>query len=226
MLQFLDIRLEHCALETEESVRAGELLTILAFLSKNDESFNLVYATVCKFIKHKVEEIVKSKDRTSAYRSLQKDIVESFVAVLIITDRIQDKLEEILSFLCNAEGYVEALLHTLEGSCSEKSAFFTSLCLSHNTLKTAISKHFTDMTVHEGGAYKVQQHLASLGLEREVLLNYIKSEVENRVGGSLKVLSMQHLLELNEDEDEALFFECWTMPGPGGFTDDENAVNN
>ena len=148
------------------------------------------------------------------------------MSVIIITGRVEKYLGELLQSLCQSEGYVEALLNTLEGSCSEKSALFTSLCLSHETLKTAISEYFVKMSGNEGGAYKVQTHLASLGLEREVLLNFIKSEIENRVGGSLKTVSLSHLLDVNEDEDEALFFECWTMPGPGGFSDDENAVNN
>lgn len=43
MLQFLDIKLEFVQLETEDSVRAGELLTILAFLAKHDDSFELVH---------------------------------------------------------------------------------------------------------------------------------------------------------------------------------------
>lgn len=148
------------------------------------------------------------------------------MSVIIVTGRVDKYLSDLLQSLCQAEGYVEALLNTLEGSCSEKSSLFTSLCLSHDILKSSISQHFSKMSAMEGGGHKVQTHLASLGLERDVLLNFINHEVENRVGGSLKLMSLSHLLDLNEEEDEALFFECWTMPGPGGFSDDDNAVNS
>ena len=54
MLQFLDIKLEYVTMESEESVRAGELLTILAFLCKQDEHFDLVHQTFIKFLRTKI----------------------------------------------------------------------------------------------------------------------------------------------------------------------------
>lgn len=54
--------------------------------------------------------------------------------------------------------------------------------------------------------------MASLGLEKEVLSNYIASEIENRAGEKT-VLSLLYLMELNTEEDETLFFECFKESG-------------
>lgn len=44
-------------------------------------------------------------------------------------------------------------------------------------------------------------------------MNYIESEIENKVGGAGNiVLTQEHLLQINDEQDEALFFECFYSP--------------
>ena len=66
-----------------------------------------------------------------------------------------------------------------------------------------------------------------LKITQEVLSNYITSEVESRLGGSASVLTNQHLMQINDDGDEGLFYEIWynTLeggPGSANETDQNN----
>ena len=50
--------------------------------------------------------------------------------------------------------------------------------------------------------------MEKLRLSQDVLGNFIASEIENRIDAHA-VLTNQHLLTVNQDNDEALFFELW-----------------
>ena len=50
--------------------------------------------------------------------------------------------------------------------------------------------------------------MEKLRLSQDVLTNFISSEIENRIDAHT-VLTNQHLLTVNSDNDEALFFELW-----------------
>lgn len=67
--------------------------------------------------------------------------------------------------------------------------------------------------------------MEKLRLQRDVLSNWIGSEIENKVGGTAdanSALTQSHLMTLNTEQDEGLFFECWaeaaglTEEGGGG----------
>lgn len=125
-------------------------------------------------------------------------------------------LESLLMKLCQSPGYIDALLGYLEGNCQERTAVFLGLCLTHPIIKAGIQAHFAAASAAGGdGMARIQSAMASLGLEKDVLMAYIASEVESRAG-ERTCLCLQHLMELNSEEDEALFFECWSQLGPDG----------
>ena len=77
------------------------------------------------------------------------------------------------------------------------------MCFSHSQLKAAVSQRLHDLEQTEQLAM-----MEKLRLSQDVLSNFIASEVENRIDAHT-VLTNQHLLTLNTDCDEGLFFELW-----------------
>lgn len=59
---------------------------------------------------------------------------------------------------------------------------------------------------------QVADVMEKLRLVKDVLSNWIASEVENKVGGTADAnaaLTQTHLMTINTEQDEALFYECW-----------------
>jgi hypothetical protein len=70
--------------------------------------------------------------------------------------------------------------------------------------------------------------MEKLRLSQDVLSTFIASEVENRIDAHT-VLTNQHLLTVNTDCDEGLFFELWSTQDKSNITPHmakKRAINN
>ena len=77
------------------------------------------------------------------------------------------------------------------------------MCFSHAQLKQSISQRLHDLEPTEQLTM-----MEWLRLSQDVLCNFIATEIENRIDAHT-VLTNQHLLTVNTDNDEGLFFELW-----------------
>ena len=202
--KFLELELE------EESFNLGcQYLHLVAAIA----DAKLVHSFVDQFLDMTLAKIAANpsrEERSDKYELLQKSLIDTMATVLVLKDE-NEALQSMLIKLCQSPGYIEALLSCIEGNCQERTAVFTGLCLTHPVIKAGIQAHFTAKSTEGGeGMAKIQSGMASLGLEKDVLAAYIASEVECRAGEQT-CLCLQHMMDLNTEEDEALFFECWSQ---------------
>lgn len=80
------------------------------------------------------------------------------------------------------------------------------LCFAYPMVKENISQGLLSKSDEER-----LEILGNLNISKDVLLNYIKSTVLNRIEPTL--LTNEHLLEVNEATDSGLFFECFPTDG-------------
>ena len=108
-------------------------------------------------------------------------------------------------------------LNSTESTTMACQCMLASLCYTHQTLKGHIHSMIQRMASDSQEQFALMDKLK---ITQEVLSNYITSEVESRLGSAASVLTNQHLMQINEEGDEGLFYEIWynTLEGSSEIT--------